>query len=333
MGEVSVAFRPFVHEDLILLHEWLPRPHVRGGYAQPPETFSELAFKYGPRSEPDSPIRAFVLQLDGEDAGYAQRYPLEAFPEYAGTLSCGAGVAGMDLFIADGWRTGRGAGRAAIEAFVKAHVFAEPVFTACVAGVAEDNAAALKAFERAGFARWKSVVDERGEPEVVLRRERGDAPRIAPIDLADFRHCARFRRAMYREAFGTERGLEAEMGEGDGRYRDDLVAKILALPEGQVHVRVGDAIAGQLEMRRLDAEPRVGYVSLVYVAPEFRGRGLGRVLHDHALAVSRARGCTRMRLAVALANAPAIASYERLGWRVAGPRDHREPMAWMERDA
>lgn len=331
MGEVRVDFRPFVHDDLVLLNEWLPRPHVRSGYAPSPGSFQDLALKYGPRAEPGHPVRGWILRLDGDDAGYAQAYPLDAFAEYAQALGCGPDVAGMDLFIADGWRTGHGLGTRAIAAFVEHHVFAEPRFAACVAGIARDNTAALRAFGKAGFAAWRAIDDERGEPEQVLRRERPDAVRIAPIAAADFATCAAFRRAMYVEAFGHDRGLEGEMGDGDARYRADLEAKIAALPEGAVHLWCGERIAGQLEMRRLPDEPRVGYVSLLYVAPGFRGRGFARRLHDHAASVALARGCTSMRLAVALANRVAIGFYERLGWRMAGAREHREPMAWMER--
>ena len=51
----------------------------------------------------------------------------------------------------------------------------------------------------------------------------------------------------------------------------------------------------------------------VYVAPEARGRGLGRMLVAHVIAQARGRA-TQVDCGVAAANAPALALYESLGF-------------------
>jgi ribosomal protein S18 acetylase RimI-like enzyme len=155
--------------------------------------------------------------------------------------------------------------------------------------------------------------------------------RIAPIELErDAGVCAAFRREMYAASFGTYEGVEAEMGEGDRLYLAQLRAKIAQLPEGNVHLWSGARIVGQAEMRMLEDEPDVGYVSLLYVAPSHRGAGLGRVLHEYALDVFRRRGKRTMRLSVALSNTGALEFYRRLGWKPVGERPNKEPMAIME---
>ena len=100
-----LAFRPLGAGDLQQVFLWLGRPHVCKWYAPAPSSFAEVTAKYGPRTEPCNAVRAFVVTLDGADVGYAQAYSIDGFPEYAAQVGCGPGAAGMDLFIADPWRS------------------------------------------------------------------------------------------------------------------------------------------------------------------------------------------------------------------------------------
>ena len=155
--------------------------------------------------------------------------------------------------------------------------------------------------------------------------------RFAPIDLT--RHaslCIAFRSAMYRESFGSEAGLAEEMGPGGTAYLGQLFHRLELLPEGNAHLWRGDAIVGQTEMSLVEEEPGVGYVHLFYLTPSERGRGVGRLLHQHAAAVLKARGMERMRLTVAEHNQAAIDFYRAMGWHRIGSREHREPVHVME---
>jgi aminoglycoside 6'-N-acetyltransferase len=169
----AIAFRPLGPDDLQQMFLWLGRSHVSKWYAPAPSSFAEVAAKYGPRTEPGNAVRAFVVTLDGADVGYAQTYPIDGFPEYAAQVGCGAGAAGMDLFIADPWRMNHGLGSSVVRRFVDEVVFAQDGVDLCIAGPTEGNAASIRAFEKAGFTRWKVVRTGRGEPECVLRRARG----------------------------------------------------------------------------------------------------------------------------------------------------------------
>ena len=328
---MNIGFRELVRDDLVLLFNWLARPHVKRWYAPQPASFAEVAAKYGPRTEPESPVRAFIIQDGNADVGYIQAYSIDSFPDYERATGAEKGAVGVDLFIADEWRTRHGLGSAVIRRFVDEVLFGQYGAAAVLAGPNEGNAAAIRAFEKVGFHRWKTIANEHGEKETLLRLERDTLGyRIEPIDLLDADTCIAFRRDMYVQAFGTDDGLAEEMGADNEKYLEELRLRMAAIPEGNVHLRHGERIVGQLEMKLLYNEPHVGYVSLLYVAEGARGHGLGRRLHEHAAMVSRARDMRLMRLSVSLTNVPAIMFYRRLGWHMAGTRPHRMPMAVME---
>jgi ribosomal protein S18 acetylase RimI-like enzyme len=328
----QIAFRPLAEEDLAPLFGWLHEPHVAKGYAVPPGTYAEVVARYGPRTEEGNPVRAFMVEIDGRDAGYAQAYAVEDFPEYAEAIGAERGAFGVDLFLAANAPVHRGVGPRVIRRFVDDVVFREFGALACIADPAESNASAVRAFEKAGFARWKRWRAEGQEPRAVMRRENtvGDY-RIERIDLdASAELCIAFRREMFVASFGSDEGLEEEMGPENAAYLTQLRERIAEVPEGNVHLWRGPRIVAQAEMRLMEDEPGIGYVNLFYVVADCRGEGLGRALHEHAVDVFRRRGLRAMRLSVSISNAGAMAFYRRLGWKAVGTRPNREPMVIME---
>jgi ribosomal protein S18 acetylase RimI-like enzyme len=214
--------------------------------------------------------------------------------------------------------------------FVDDEVFAHGA-SECVAGPTEGNAAAIRTFERAGFTRWKRVRMDEGEPEQVLRALALPQYRLTPIDLArDLATCVAFRREAYVATFGTAEGMEAEVGSDNALYLAQLRHRLAELPEGNAHLWDGERIVGQAEMRLVEDDPSLGYVNLFYVVPDLRGRGLGRVLHRHAVRVFSRLGKRAIRLSVSAKNDAALAFYRRLGWRAVGSRPHREAMEVLE---
>jgi ribosomal protein S18 acetylase RimI-like enzyme len=327
-----IEFRPLAGDDLPVVFMWLRKPHVSKWYAAAPDTFAEVAAKYGPRTVDGNAVRAYIVAMDGHDIGYIQTYSVEEFPEYAAETGAERGVAAIDVFLGEERWVHRGIGPQVIRRFVDEVVFRGDGALACIAGPAEGDRASIRAFEKAGFRRWKIARVDGAETECVLRRDNrfGDY-RIELIRIdEDAELCIAFRREMYAASFGTYEGLEEEMGADNELYLEQLRAKIAQLPEGQIHLWRGDRIVGQAEMRLLEEEPGVGYVSLFYVAADCRGEGLGRVLHEHAVDVFRRRGKRAMRLSVSISNAGAIAFYRRLGWTPVGTRPNKEPMAIME---
>jgi aminoglycoside 6'-N-acetyltransferase len=171
----AVAFRRLAPDDLQQVFLWLLQPHVVRGYAPAPSSFMEVVAKYGPRTQDDNVVKAFVFSVDAADAGYIQAYDLAHFPEYASQIGGAAGIACLDLFIGEEKLTGWGIGSRVLRQFVDEVVFAWEGVGACVAGPTEGNLASIRAFEKAGFSRWKIVKPPDGESECVMRRERESA--------------------------------------------------------------------------------------------------------------------------------------------------------------
>jgi RimJ/RimL family protein N-acetyltransferase len=328
----TIEFRRLAVDDLQQVFLWLIRPHVARGYASPPGSFMECVAKYGPRTHDGNVVSAYMVRVDGSDAGYIQAYDLAAFPDFAAHVGCERPAAGIDLFIGEEALVDRGLGPRIIDAFTREVVFARDGIETCVASPHEGNRASIRAFEKAGFRRWKVMRPGEGEQsECVMRRDRDDAAvRILPIDLE--RHaqtCIDFRRDSYLASFGTHEGCDAEMGADGLFYLEKLRKRMAQVPEGNAHVWHGDRIIGQTEMR-LEEQPGVGYVNLFYLLPEWRGRGLGWRLHRHAVDVFTRLGMKSMRLSVSRSNEPAIAFYRRLGWRRVGFRPNKETMDILE---
>lgn len=133
---------------------------------------------------------------------------------------------------------------------------------------------------------------------VVRRANRGDLDRIVA-----------FNRAMARETEDRELDLETIRAgvsallddPGRGRY-------LLAEREGTT---VGQAMVTYEWSDWRDGA--VWWIQSVYVAPEHRGEGVYRRLHEHIRRLSREEGAVGLRLYVDRENEAARRTYERLG--------------------
>lgn len=73
-----------------------------------------------------------------------------------------------------------------------------------------------------------------------------------------------------------------------------------------------------------DQSTRQAYITLVLIAPDQRGTGLGRSLVACVLEIARRRGFGSCRLEVAKRNAAAHAMYGSVGFRVVEDRGHKD---------
>lgn len=135
------SFRRAGREDLPRLNRWLREPHVARWWDD--EVFDEEYL-----ADPQS--RVWIVALDGTPFAFAQDYAVHGFgPHHFDYLPPGA--RGIDQFIGDAALCDRGHGSAFVAAQI-ARLFAEGVPTVGT-DPHPDNARAIRAYEKAGFAR------------------------------------------------------------------------------------------------------------------------------------------------------------------------------------
>jgi RimJ/RimL family protein N-acetyltransferase len=152
---MPVTFRPMTKDDLPLMHEWLQRPHVKRWW-DPRETLAEVEAHYAPRIAGDDPVDLWLALENGRPIAFLQTYLQDDT------------TAGIDLFVADESRIGKGLGSELIRRFVDEVVFARARTTACIADPEHANVASIRAFEKAGFVR----VGDLDERHVLVRKDR-----------------------------------------------------------------------------------------------------------------------------------------------------------------
>jgi GNAT superfamily N-acetyltransferase len=121
------------------------------------------------------------------------------------------------------------------------------------------------------------------------------------------------------DAFGSTYGEESSQTErawrdwAAGRWRGGMAQAFAGLDAA------GDVV-GTATGAEFDAEPGVGRLYAMWVAPDARGAGIGRVLVDAVTGWTRARGCTRLVLSVTETNEGARRFYEHCGFADTGER-------------
>jgi RimJ/RimL family protein N-acetyltransferase len=138
------------------VHRWWPDPH----------SAQELEADYGPAIDGTGETEVFVVELDEQPVGLAQRYVLSSEPEWAAVLggACpdldAPRSAGIDYLLGPADVRGQGVGTRAIAAFTAA-LFADlgDVQTVVVA-VQQANPASWRALQRCGYQRvWAGQLD------------------------------------------------------------------------------------------------------------------------------------------------------------------------------
>lgn len=157
-----LAFRPLAESDLPLLAGWLAAPHVLRWWRDPTE-LEHVRAKYLPRIHRVDATEVFVIVEDTRDIGMIQRYRLDAHPEWHRVLhkvGLDHRAAGIDYFIGEHDRLGKGLGSCAVRQFVDDLLADWPDVEAVAVTPQAENRASCRVVEKAGFeSAWKGILD------------------------------------------------------------------------------------------------------------------------------------------------------------------------------
>lgn len=143
---------------------------------------------------------------------------------------------------------------------------------------------------------------------------------------ADAALAARNHRDACVASFGDDSRCESDV-----RYLSWLRERIEEFPEGCVLAHLGEQCIGHLEMEVPYGLP-TGYVNLFYVLPQFRRRGLGRLMHAYAEKYFRSWEASRIELHVSPMNRAAMQFYRGLGYHAVRLEGTRAPLWRMTRE-
>jgi RimJ/RimL family protein N-acetyltransferase len=173
-----IGFRPLALSDLPLLHDWLGRPHVARWWGDA-GTLADVHEHYAPMTRPAAGTRGYVAlhsPAAGRPAtliGFLQCYGVMGSGEGWWEDETDPGARGIDQFLADESRLGRGLGTAMVRAFVD-RLFEDPAVTQVQTDPSPDNLRAIRCYEKAGFKPQRVLTTPDG-PALLMLRRRGDA--------------------------------------------------------------------------------------------------------------------------------------------------------------
>ncbi len=147
--------------DLERMHLWLNAPHVRRRWYEEGTSYQEIEEGYLPRIDAREAPRPFVTLHKDKAIGYIQSH-LISDEGYASLVEM-EDSAGVELFVGETEYLYRTLGKHIVRSFLFEHVFSDLGIAVCATGP-EKNAAAIRAYEKAGFRYFKST-HVPGEPE------------------------------------------------------------------------------------------------------------------------------------------------------------------------
>lgn len=169
--------------DLPLFHDWIHRPHVAqwwaGGDAE--ESLEDIRKKYLPLLHAGSSVKLYIALLSGEPIGFIQSYVALGSGDGWWEDETDPGVRGIDQFLCDGGKLGRGVGSRMVAAFVR-QLFEDEGVTKVQTDPDPTNARAIRCYEKAGFVAAGSVVTPDGPALLMVVERHAHQPLLEDTD-------------------------------------------------------------------------------------------------------------------------------------------------------
>jgi aminoglycoside 6'-N-acetyltransferase-1b len=165
----TIELRLLTEDDLLMLHDWLNRPHIVEWWQGNRPTVQQVRDKYLPRVLAQENVTPYIGLLHGKPFAYAQSYVALGAGGGWWEDETDPGVRGIDQSIADPDLLGIGLGTTLVRALVSL-LFEDPQVTTVQTDPAPDNLRAIRCYEKAGFRRVKEIITPDGPAVYMLRR-------------------------------------------------------------------------------------------------------------------------------------------------------------------
>lgn len=151
--DLRLGLRAMTRGDLADVARWRAEPHVLAWFAVdgPPDLASVTA-TYGPRIDGATPIRMWVVEVNGRSIGFVQDYRIREVPGFA-LLVPDPDAIGVDYAIGEPEWAGRGLGPRILWAWMHQARRRFPDATSYFAAPDHRNVRSLRILDKAGFDR------------------------------------------------------------------------------------------------------------------------------------------------------------------------------------
>jgi aminoglycoside 6'-N-acetyltransferase len=89
----TISFRPLSRWDFDALSRWFAEDHVRAWFNDTPTAVDELEAKYGPRIDGHEATQVYIVEMDGQPAGFIQLTPADQYAFWPSELGLADAVA------------------------------------------------------------------------------------------------------------------------------------------------------------------------------------------------------------------------------------------------
>lgn len=162
----TYSFRPMTEEDLPLLFRWANEPHVRRWW-DTEENFEDFRARYIENIK-SSDSFPFIVIFDQRPIGYINYWHVEGDQNFWHLFP--AGSVGTDQFLGESEMIGKGHGSKFVRQFTD-WLLENPAIPLVMTDPDILNAAAIRCYEKAGFAKLSTVETSEGRALVMERRK------------------------------------------------------------------------------------------------------------------------------------------------------------------
>ena len=154
-----ISFLPLREREIPNMHRWLSDPYlVQIWLNGKPASYSDIEKKYLPRIQGRDPTDPYLIFCNGMPIGYVQSYLWKDYPENSKYFEPEErNASSLDIFIGEPEYRGKGLGPLILRSFLDSVIFRKYDADTCLITPLASNRTAIRAYEKAGFTKTRTM--------------------------------------------------------------------------------------------------------------------------------------------------------------------------------